>query len=134
MSGRLFDGERAMSCAVITLEEAPTMPLNCRPPVLVPPASAVPWLAPPEAPVPAPREGCAVRAGRVVVPLPSLSSGRARVLFGSVGALTSTGGRAVGGVCAEASELLSTRMLVASSSALRRCAGSLMEDMVQASV
>src|SRR4029079_13439608 len=78
MSGRLYDGERAMSCAVITLAEAPTIPLNCRPPVPAPPASAVPGLAPSELPVPAPREGRAVRAGLVVVPLPSASSGRAR--------------------------------------------------------
>jgi len=129
MSGRLFDGERAMSSAVITLEEVPTMPLNCRPPVLVPFPSAVPGLVPSEVPVPAPREGRAVRAGRVV-PLLSPSSGRARVLFGSVGGLTSTGGRAVGGVCAEASEPLSARMLVASRSALRRVAVSMLEDMV----
>ena len=80
--------------------------------------------------MPAPREGRAVRAGRVVVPLPSLSSGRARVLFGSVGGLTSTGGRAVGGVCAEAGEPLSARMLVASSSARRRFAVAMVEDMV----
>ena len=81
-------------------------------------------------PEPAPRDGRVVRAGRVVAPLPSLSTGRARVLFGSVGEVISTGGRAVGGVCAETGEPLSARMLVANRSALRRFAVSLVEDIV----
>jgi hypothetical protein len=134
ISVKVCVGECAICSAVMTVEDAPTMPLNCRTPLPVPPATAVPGLAPSDVPVPAPRDGRAAGVGRVVVPLPSLSSGRARVLFWSVGALTSTGGRVVDGVCAEAGGPLSARMLVASNSARRRFAVSMVEDMVSASV
>ena len=130
MSGRLYEGERAMSCAVITVDDAPTIPLNCRTPVPAPPVSAVPGLVPSEVPVPAPRDGSAVRAGRVVAPLPSLSTGRARVLFGSVGEVISTGGSVVGSVCARTGEPHNATMLVARSSALRRFAVSILVDMI----
>ena len=92
ISDSVCDGECAISSAVMTVEEAPTMPLNCRtalPPLPVPPLDE-------EAPDPS--EGAAlvvlVRAGRATrrVPVPSSVAGFARVRFWSVGGLTSTGG------------------------------------------
>ena len=67
------------------------MPLNCRTPVPLPSPVPLPVLAASDEPVPVPREGAAVRTGRGTPP-PSSVSGRARVLFWSVGGLTSTGG------------------------------------------
>ncbi len=58
------------------------MPLNWRTPVPPLPAPVpVPVLAPSGVPVPVPREGAVVRTGRGVVPPPSSTTGRARVLF-----------------------------------------------------
>jgi hypothetical protein len=72
MSGRLFDGECAMSSAVMTVEAVPTMPLNWRTPVPpLPVPVPVPVLGASDVPVPVPREGAATRAGRGVPPLSS---------------------------------------------------------------
>src|SRR5947207_3403445 len=105
------------------------MPLNCWPPVPVP--APAPVLAPSELPVPVPREGAAVRTGRGAPPLSSYT-GRARVLFWSVGGLTSTGGSSVDATfCAFANVALKAKIVVASRSARRRCAVGMLEDMVQ---
>ena len=129
MSGRLLEGECAISSAVITVADAPTMPLNCRTPLPpVPPPSPVPVLVPSDVPVPAPRTGATLRAGRGTPP-PSSNSGRARVLFGSVGGLTSTGGKSAGGDCACVVALARTRKLDASKSVRCRLAAVRMEDM-----
>ena len=123
ISGRLFDGECAMSSAVMTVEEAPTMPLNCRTPVPLCRCRRR-YRCLRRRRIPCRRRAKAARsAPGAATPLPSLVSGRARVLFWSVGGLTSTGGRVVGGVCAKAREALSARMLVASRSARRRLRG-----------
>ena len=130
MSGKLFDGECAISSAVITVEEAPTMPLNCRTPVPLPAPVPLPVLAS-DVPVPVPREGVALRTGRGTPP-PSSISGRARVLFGSVGGLTSTGGSSLDATfCACASVALRARRLVARKIARRRLAAVMVEDMAR---
>src|SRR5439155_21638746 len=101
----------------MTVEEVPTMPLNCRPPVPVP--APAPVLAPSALPVPVPREGAATRVGRGAPPLSSYT-GRARVLFWSVGGLTATGGSSVDATfCACASVALRARKVVARKTA--RC-------------
>jgi hypothetical protein len=118
----------------MTVEEAPTMPLNCRtaaPPLPVPPLDGEAL---------EPSDGAAlvvlVGAGRTTrrVPVPSSVTGLARVRFWSVGGLTSTGGKFAGGVCAWAMEALSARILVANRSERRRFAAVMAEDMVQTSV
>ena len=81
------------------------MPLNWRTPVPVPPVPA-----PSAVPVPLPRDGRVARAGRGVPP-PSSVSGRARVLFWSVGGDTATGGSSLEArVCAQASVVFAAEL------------------------
>src|ERR1043165_4961004 len=132
MSGKLLDGECAISSAVITVEDVPTMPLNWRTPVPpLPSPVPAPVLGASDDPVPAPRDGAVVRTGRVVPP-PSSVRGRARVLFGSVGGTPSTGGSSVDATfCASALLVLKARMVLASRIARCRFAAVVAEDMVR---
>src|SRR3954469_24742528 len=108
ISCRVCAGECAISSAVITLEDAPTMPLNCRPPL---PSDAVADVT--FAPVPGAGwllVGDVFGAARRGPPLSSLA-GWARVRFWSTGGLTSIGGKrlADGGCRGCAAEFFRTR-------------------------
>src|SRR3954451_13122615 len=90
ISCRVCAGECAISSAVITLEDAPTMPLNCRPPLRSDAVAGVTF-----APVPGAvllLAGEVFGAARRGPPLSSLV-GWARVRFWSTGGLTSIGGK-----------------------------------------
>ena len=117
-------GEWAISSAVMTDVDAPTMPLNCR-------TAGASFAAPPAGAA----FGRLVRARTTRLEPCSWSiRGFARVRFSS-GALISTGGRTLATCCARAAEApkhrTGTRKVEASRKVRRRCAAVRVEDMVQ---